>query len=340
MMHRFPRSGFVVFFLLSLAFTANAQYDTTYIKKYPDHFSIITSGNDRLYNLTIRDAENKDNKASYTSSAGMSLGLGIDYKWLSLEYQRSFQQDVYSDYPPRSVFSNFSLGFSGQKFWGRMFFQNQQGMYLDGHGGIELPGTGQPQIYRDDIVCNTFFVSGNYIFNSKKYSHTAAAYQTARQVKSAGSFVAGLTLVSSSIESDSDMVPVSYAFSIGENGQIIKGLVNSIIPQAGYVHTFSIHKDFFIHVTAIPGINFVAFVKKLSNNETVKGSETSGFFLEEKLSLGYNNEKFFCGLSTNGYFFTGKYDSNPVIQNHQYFRVFFGMRFPVKKPKFFPEKIF
>jgi Domain of unknown function (DUF4421) len=327
-------------FLVLLAFQATAQYDTTYIKKYPDALSVIGSANERLYNLTIWDAENKDNKAEYTSSAGLSLGIGFDYKWLSLEYQGSINQKLASDKPPQSIFSYLSLGVSGQKFYARMFYQNLQGLYLDGHSGVDLPGTGQPQIYRDDIVCRTLFISGNYLFNGKKYSHSAAVNQLERQLKSAGSFVAGLTFISNSLDCDSAMVPESYGFSIGENGKIVKGLANSIIPQAGYSHLFVIHENFFVQLSAIPGINFVAFVKELSNNETVKGSETSGFFLEERLAFGFNGEKIFCGISTNGYLFTGKYNADPVTQNHQYFRAYFGIRFGVKKPKFFPEKIY
>src|SRR5678815_1547727 len=139
---------------------------------------------------------------------------------------------------PKSLFSYISLGLSGQKFYAKMFYQDQQGMYLDGHGGINLPGAGEPQIYRDDIQCRTLFITGNYLFNGKKYSNSAAVNQSARQLKSAGSFVAGLSFISNSITSDSDMVPKSVGFSIGENGRIIKGLVNSIIPQAGYTHLF------------------------------------------------------------------------------------------------------
>ena len=326
--------------LAFLTCQATAQYDTTYIKKYPDALSLIGSINERLYNLSIRDAENKDNTAEYTSSAGLSLGIGFDYKWLSLEYQGSINQELATDKPAQSIFSYLSLGVSGQKFYARMFYQNQQGLYLDGHGGVDLPGTGQPQIYRDDIICRTLFISGNYLFNGKKYSQSAAVNQLERQLKSAGSFVAGITFISNSLHSDSAIVPKSVGFSIGENGKIIKGLANSIIPQAGYSQLFVIRKYFFIQLTAIPGINFVAFVKELSNNETVEGTETSGFFLEERLALGYNGDKIFCGLTTNGYIFTGEYESNPVTQNHQYFRAHFGIRFGLKKPKFFPEKIY
>jgi len=330
--------SFSTLVLLFLSLAAAAQYDSAYIKTYSDYLSLIAASSDRIYSLTIKDAENKDNNASYQNSAGTSIGVGFDYKWLALEYQQSIGNTTTSS-EPKSLFSYISLGLSGQKFYAKMFYQDQQGMYLDGHGGINLPGAGQPQIYRDDIRCRTLFLTGNYLFNGRKYSNSAAVNQSARQLKSVGSFVAGLSFISNSITSDSDMVPKSVGFSIGENGRMVKGLVNSIIPQAGYTHMF-VHKTFYLAITAIPGVNFVSFVKELSNNESAEGTETSGFFLEERISIGYNGDKFYAGIGTNGYLFTGEFDSNPVTQNHQYFRLQFGIRFLVKKPKFFPEKIF
>src|SRR5688572_29647639 len=98
LMNPIQQNGYLMFILL-LPVITRAQYDTTYIKKYPEYLSVFASSNDRLFTLTIKDAENKDNKAAYTSSAGISVGLGFNYKWLSLEFQRSIQQDVHSDYP-------------------------------------------------------------------------------------------------------------------------------------------------------------------------------------------------------------------------------------------------
>ena len=133
-----------------------------------------------------------------------------------------------------------------------------------------------------DLKIQQYGLFGQYLFNNKKYSYKAAFIQNEKQVKSAGSIIAGMGVYISSIDSDSSFVYKGKNFL--DNFQF--GF------SGGYAYTWVISPRWYIAGSATVGINF--------------GSEKVSKFGKQKLEVyptvfprfaaGYNHSDWSLGL--------------------------------------------
>jgi len=164
---------------------------------------------------------------------------------------------------------DFQYHYYGRKIVGDVFFQNYKGFYV-----MEDEKKKIIQLH-PDIKLAQYGLSGQYVFNHKKYSYRAAFHQREKQVRSTGSFHLGAGVYYNYLSGDEELV-------VNQHNEISNYQVGI---SGGYAHTFVIKKDFFIAIDAAVGVNVVAD----QFGHLFKSSDLSPSFFP-RAALGYNSQ--------------------------------------------------
>lgn len=195
--------------------------------------------------------------------------------------------------------------------------------FLDNNRRIQYP----------EMTSNFLFGNSSYKFN-KNYSMRAFQSQTEIQIKSAGSFMPGISyalynLKGTDVYIDTNGDRINRDFYTEFSG------VNFAL-SLGYYYTFVFKKYWFANAFGVPSIGIDYFTTK---NNTPIGSNKNSYtqtFLAFNYGLGggYNGDKIFFGAEIKNRLTNEKLTSQTINitpeQNH--FSVYFGYRFKAPKP--------
>ena len=282
------KAYFSFLFLLALPYFCKAQIDTTYIKPFDNKLSLRTYLSMKFISMEQEvDGEIK----KFMPNSPMSLGAGVSINNtiinLSYGYGLNFMKD---DKKGRTKALDFQIHNYGRKFIIDLFVQKYHGFYTSDNADKNI------QLY-PDLKIQQYGAFGQYVFNNKKFSYKAAFNQNEKQLKSAGSFLAGGGIYFSKINSDSSFVHKSKNslrnFQFGFSG--------------GYAYTWAINKRWFASGSATTGVNFGT--ERINDFGKQKIEIYPTFF--PRISVGYNKEKWSLGLSyVNNFIFSSFSDNN------------------------------
>lgn len=306
--------------------------DSNYIAKYTDKLCVTLVCNNNNMSLNYKDKLHA-NRLTYTTNVANSWGIGVDYKWLTLEFTTNLQNKSASKIDKGATnITSLSFGLTGQKWWFSSYLRYYTGMYLknveDFDQGYVVRNKRYPT--RGDIEAGTLYASLVRSFNSKKYTHMASLWQLDVQKKSAGSAVAGVAVQFNVMQNDSGLTPSSYGnlFDIWNN--ILYSHTTSFILKAGYAHTFVYKQKYFLHLSAIPGL---AFQKIVNQNTLLQVTERNrvGMATHFRFSGGYNSKKYYGGVALHFNQLSNTLDeAHKLDYDMLLVRFFVGKRFGVK----------
>ena len=168
-------------------------------------------------------------------------------------------------------------------------------------------------------------LTGNYIFNNKKFSFRSAYNFAERQLRSSGSFVLFASISGFKTVGDSAILDDEYSADFGVDSKIkeIKTTTLSIGP--GYTYSL-IHKGFFVNATLAlgPAHNWLSY--KTEDGSTKDDIEFTAFFAI-RVALGYNGDNFFAGMSFASQGSNATFDSIQLQSSSATFKILFGFRF-------------
>ncbi|MEO8734339.1 MAG: DUF4421 family protein, partial [Flavobacteriales bacterium] len=197
----------------------------------------------------------------------------------------------------------FGLGYTGRRLWGRAFWDNAEGYYLnDPQRWIAGWTEGDAPIVRPDISSNSYLLSLNYALSGKRrFSENAALFQMERQKKSAGTFVAGLSAWVSNVAADSSLIDQALVdtFQLASG---FKGVHRILIGGTiGYTHTFAFWKKGFIHFSFLPGATYAQQTITIPDGTELHGTGTAAV-VEMKLGAGFNGDRWYGAITTAYYY--------------------------------------
>lgn len=247
----------------------HAQVDSSYIKEF-DHKLALSAFIGKSYvllNQELASGEEKD----FIPNNPPSIGLGISIKNtiinISGGYGFSFLRDKKKG---KTKSFDFQFHQYGQKMVYDVFIQSYKGFHSADDDDKHIT------LY-PDLKIQRYGVTGQYVFNNKKFSYAAAFNQNKLQLKSAGSFLAGANIYYTAIKSDSSFIfrdrHSFYSFHVGVNG--------------GYTYTWAINKNWFINGSLSIG----ADLGKEKNKYNLY------FNTFPRIAIGYNSNKWSLGLS-------------------------------------------
>jgi hypothetical protein len=315
-------------------------FDSLYIRSFPNHIAIrlIREVQVAAINYQIKGL----GELNFSSNHPANTGIGLDYRWLSLEYTRSFSARGPDPLRGNSRMQGAGVAASTRRLWFKAFFRDNTGFYLQNTDQV-LPGyrsrNDRRFFLRPDLRATTFFATLNYCFNHRRFSNSANLYQLEQQLKPAGSPVAGISVGRNGYMADSVLLPAASIWKPAGDRQTVALSVFSVGINAGYVYNFPFGKKrrWFVNTGLIPGIAFQSGSRRLAGGEE-NYFRTTGLHTEFRLSSGFNHPRWFASFGFR-YFsvFNDADKTNPVSVAYSLGHLAAGYRFaaPKKRPLFF-----
>ncbi len=274
------------------------------------------------------------NKATLKTNLKTSYGFVFSYKFLSIRLGiRPNLSDSEKENKGETDFFRFRIKLLFDKWTHRLEYNYTRGFYIENTQEITTNATNSNfHIQFPRLTTNIITGSSQYNFNDN-YSFKAIESNTETQIKSAGSFVAGLNYTFYNATGTDHIIQ--------EGGEVIQDteyndyIGFSTILNGGYHYSFVFQKFWYLNASANPGIGIDLYKTtyhsefgsvKENNNEIIFSLNTVG-------AAGYNGRKIYFGIEYNYNVNSEKFDSDNISlqPSRNSFHVFIGYRF--KAPK-------
>lgn len=295
-----------------------------YIRHFPDHFFLYPVLKQRSLNFEIEKQSGDENLLTFKPNNSYSFGLGMYLFEVGFELAMAIPIDekskaIYGESRARDL----QLNILGKKWGIDAFYQKYHGFYVTDSEADVADNSPYPQ--RADIISRNFGVTGSYVFNNQRFSFRSAYNYAERQVFSKGSFLLASTLSSFSIEADSSILNDSQkvAFGDGVSFTNLRYVTFSIAP--GYTYSI-VFNNFFLNGSLLvgPAQNWIKYQIEAGDHKNDSGINS---FIAARLSLGYNGERVFGGVSFLSQGSIVKFEDVRFSNNNGSFKILIGYRF-------------
>jgi len=261
--------------------------DTNFVKKYNNLVNLKTF----VYNNGL-DFWNKGSGLNYIPGIHSGIGFGAYCKYLpfdfSIRQELSFL-DNNRHYHKRKATDMQLKGYVG-RFAGDIFIQNYQGFYTREASSYKYLYKGGEEdeenlTFEPDLNVFQFEASGKYIFNHDKFSYKAGVTAYERQLKSAGSLIAGMSFHYLKINSDSSLVNINNSEYLSASNFGING---------GYAYNYVFGKRSTLFCSTMMGVNLSNPLYKSVSYNDFKVSAAFRF----QLAYWVNFDKWTLGLTS------------------------------------------
>lgn len=202
---------FLIFYFSAEAKSLNgyltAKKDTNYIENYYNDLIFRLYSGEKTHSIDLNDLSSPYH-LKYLPNGYFNLGAGVNFRSFGLSLATKvpiFQNSEYK-HGETKRFGIQSYIYSS-KFTVDLLTSFLKGYYLVNSSAHLSSYTKDKDYQRPDISSANIGISLNYIFNNSRFSYKAAFSDTERQKKSAGSLIAGGSIISYRTKADSAIVP-------------------------------------------------------------------------------------------------------------------------------------
>lgn len=288
----------------------------------------------KISDVTFTD-DVQDKSVIYKPNEETKLGLGFNYKWIGLNIAfmpiGKNDDDLYGKTKALDIQTDiFTRKFGGQfhliRYRG-LYWEDAENYIVDFKPSVE----GYPT--RPDIQTTAYGVNAFYNFNHEKFSFRAAFIHNERQVKSAGSFLAGFYFNRLNIQSLSDsayLVP-SITVPILDSELLVNSITTfNLGSMGGYAHTFVFFDRFFVTGGLIIGLG-AERTERYYKNQDNRDELIFNALGNVKLAFGFNSKDFYFGINANAIRSTvGAGENSNIGYSSGAIRVIWAYRFKSK----------
>jgi len=319
------------------------KLDSNYVVSYPEKFIFGAFQSWRYYDLLISQSFVSDSlgvsKMNFIARGNNSTGFSFAYDKISFSIGTSVKATE-TDVLRKGISKtkNLSFAINSKRYRLEVAFRKYTGFY-DNYTGIRDTNfiTDTSSFFQNPTMFSKAFrLKGFYFFNKKqRFSYGAAFNNSARQLKTAGSFLIVSNAYSFLIGSDTTFLAngTSYYFPQWENWNKLKTLGLSC--NLGYTFNLVLFKKLFANFTGTLGLELqnlqYSTSDGLSSNNLWKFGWSAG---DLRGSIGYNAERIYVMLSYIGDFSVYKLDKIQVDTRLHAGMFSLGYRFKLKENKF------
>lgn len=262
-----------------------------------DSHSIEVGGSDNVsYNISYN---------SYTRimpKVATSMGLWVGYRGYGFGYAVSLSGNDGMNLALNMVTPSYGLNvkFSRYHFDKPDLHVSNMHVIYDDHEGIfphadtDLPDFTQEFDLENPMKITTLMVDGFWIFNKRKFSYSAAYDQSTKQIRSAGSLIAGLmfyfqkydlryTPTQTPIDADDDKLAFLVFVKDINDFKIYQGSVG-----CGYTYNWVPARNLLINITAMPVLTVVNKLVARQYDTHLDFTDGGTFSLEDKGTVTNN----------------------------------------------------
>lgn len=309
-----------------------SAFDTSYIKNNNRRLTLTMPVAKKFYGFNITDLETNQ---TIKFSPNNYYHVGFNFSNIILTF--GFSPGIKFGSKPNkgtTKSKDFQLTVIGSRVITDVNYQSYEGFYLYNTKDYQIAKTSDDTtIVRPDMRVESFGINTMYVFNSKKYSLRGAFSFTDVQLKSAGSFMAGVYHSNVAFVA-SDSTIIKYPFinkftplltEINRISQMTVGI------SGGYGYTY-VYKKIIFSIAVNIGIGGQkTYYRTLDGGaESLKLNLAAN--INAKNAIRYDNLKFFVGVLTS---YDNNVAFNPKVFNTEKYisRIvgFVGYRFNIKK---------
>ena len=290
------------------------KYDTNYVARPKEKWLFRLLGNQTGNYIhakgTVKDVYSKYDLHTKTNN---TLGLEVNYCDIAatLSINPAKMGGDYNDY-------EFNFEYHGQQLSFDINYQRANSLAGDiNYRDID-------HLDEDGLRMNVVNVSAYYSFNHRRFSFPAAFFQNYYQLRSAGSWLAGISVQSGSIKTTDELKarsPLAPEVHLTFANVALGG-------GYGYNFVFGRHSQWLFHLSALPSAVLYKHNKLTVNGEEMRDNRLCfNMIFNERAALVYHfTPRFNAGASlimSNSIYDNGDIKLN---QNKHLARAFFGVR--------------
>lgn len=304
-----------------------------YIIDYSDQLSVKIYG--IIKSNTIAHVNHQtEAKIEFKPNENFNIGFGLGYKWFGVDLAFNFSGVNDDD----ETFGNTKRFDIQSNIYARKFAIDVNLLKYKGYYGANPEDyrtsydPDNPYPIRPDIRTVNFRISALYIFKHDKFSYRSAFTYNERQIKGAGSFLAGPFFSYYKMDADSTLIPMEAVANFNAEVDFRGSEYIRYGLSGGYAHNFVIGKRVFFSLTFAIGLG--PEIKKtpaLNGREADVEAKFTGQ-LALRTALGYNSEKFYAGLAAVGVFSGEREKEDYLERGVSNLKIFIGKR--LNPPKF------
>ena len=291
------------------------KYDTNYVARPKEKWLFRLMGNQTGNYIhakgTVNDVYSKYDLHTKTNN---TLGLEVNYCDIAatISVNPAKIGGDYNDY-------EFNFEYHGQQLSFDINYQRANSLA----GDIQLRD--KDHLDEDGLRMNVVNVSAYYVFNHRRFSFPAAFFQNYYQLRSAGSWLAGLSVQSGSIKTTDELKERTN----GTAPEVHLTFANVALGGGyGYNFVFGKHSQWLFHLSALPSVVLYKHNRLTVNDNELKDHRLCfNMIFNERAALVYHfTPRFNAGatfIMSNSIYDNGDIKFN---QNKYLARAFFGVR--------------
>jgi hypothetical protein len=295
-----------------------------YIKHFPDHFFIYPVLKQRSLNFELEQQGDGGRLVTFKPNNSYSFGLGLYLFEVGFELAFAIPIDekskaIYGESDARDL----QLNVLGKRWGVDAFYQRYNGFYVTDSEEETLPDTPYPQ--RADVESRNFGLTGNYVFNNRKFSFRSAYNFAEHQVFSKGSFLLFTTISSFRFDADSAIINEAQRAAFGEDVAFTNLQYTTFSIAPGYTYSI-VYQNFFLNgaLSVGPAHQWMNYTLDGRPDKHDTGINS---FVAARISLGYNGDRLFGGISFLSQGNNVQFEDVRFSNNNGSFKVLVGYRF-------------
>lgn len=291
-------------------------YDSDYVISTGKTGKVTLSSDNWLdaYNFRL----NKTFPVVMMSHPYSNIGISVDYSILSVGYSVDIGALVDKD---KSKHRKTSFAFSCARLYiDGYYWQSKGGSALSRVGATDANMTSVPS---EKMEMETLEISGLYIFNYKRFSLPAAYGQSTYQLRSQGTWLAGISGTFCNTHFDFSSLPKDVLDKINLPFTYYKLDYNAVNLMGGYAYNWVPNKHWLYNIGVVPGFGITFSY----TNSSAGRKNLFSLGIKSMTSLSYHTGNFFTGalLTFNGNMFVTKQIG--ILSGLTNFQVLAGYRF-------------
>lgn len=289
------------------------SYDTAYVVPTGKNWKLTLKNQNWIDNYS---GGLDGNHAMFTSGAASNIGLYLSFMAVSVGYSL----DVDRLFGAKGTSQMMEFSFTCARFTAEAHKITNTGrmstrVKLD--GGEWKKGEKLDALRRESMG-----VSATYFFNNRKYARAAAYCYSKFQRRSAGSALAGFSIVNYDFKVDTEKLTPEQAQKFEYVGVAHMRYTDYCL-RGGYAHNWVLGSKFLLNVTALAGMG----VKHIHSTKYMASGNTGALVAGGNFALTYNHKRYFASLQSNvntSLYITGKRHFGYTVAD---FTTVFGIRF-------------